>query len=197
MEQRAVLRQWMTMRCMSDTSTPTCLMTAWHAHETELQRWLTRHLNDPVAAQDLLQDVFIKALRQGRRFCDVANARAWLFEVSRNTLTDHLRRHHPLDALSDDLPAVEADPPAAVDSLATCLPRVLAELSASDRDAIVQCDLNGMGQEDYARMLGITVPGAKSRVQRARKRLRERLLTSCQVVLNERGAVCCFTPRPK
>lgn len=61
MEQRAVLRQWMTMRCMSDTSTPTCLMTAWHAHETELQRWLTRHLNDPVAAQDLLQDVFIKA----------------------------------------------------------------------------------------------------------------------------------------
>ena len=51
----------MTMRCMSDTSTPTCLMTAWHAHETELQRWLPRHLNDPVAAQDLLQDVFIKA----------------------------------------------------------------------------------------------------------------------------------------
>ena len=51
--------------------------------------------------------------------------------------------------------------------------------------------------KDYARMLGITVPGAKSRVQRARKRLRERLLTSCQVVLNERGAVCCFTPRPK
>ena len=46
-------------------------------------------------------------------------------------------------------------------------------------------------------MVGITVPGAKSRVQRARKRLRERLLTSCQVVLNERGAVCCFTPRPK
>ena len=179
MEQRAVLRQWATMRCMSDTSTPTCLMTAWHAHETELQRWLTRHLNDPVAAQDLLQDVFIKALRQGRRFCDVANARAWLFEVSRNTLTDHLRRHHPLDALPDDLPAMEADPSAAVDSLATCLPRVLAELSASDR------------------MLGITVPGAKSRVQRARKRLRERLLTSCQVVLNERGAVCCFTPRPK
>lgn len=78
-------------------------MTAWHAHETELQRWLTRHLNDPVAAQDLLQDVFIKALRQGPRFCDVANARAWLFEVSRNTLTDHLRRHHDLVALPDDL----------------------------------------------------------------------------------------------
>lgn len=182
---------------MSDAWTPTCLMTAWHAHEGELQRWLNRHLNDPMTAQDLLQDVFIKALRQGSRFCDVANARAWLFEVSRNTLTDHLRRHHDLAVLPDDLPEVGADPPAAVDSLATCLPRVLAQLSQSDRDAIVQCDLNGMGQEDYARRLGISLPGAKSRVQRARKRLREQLLTSCQVVLNERGAVCCFTPRPK
>jgi len=48
---------------MTDTWAPTCLMAAWHAHEGELHRWLTRHLNDPVTAQDLLQDVFIKALR--------------------------------------------------------------------------------------------------------------------------------------
>lgn len=180
---------------MTDTWAPTCLMAAWHAHEGELHRWLTRHLNDPVTAQDLLQDVFIRALRQGSSFCDVTNARAWLFEVSRNALTDHLRRHHDLDVLPDDVPALEVDPPAAVDSLATCLPRVLSELSEADRDAIVQCDLNGMSQEDYAQKLGITLPGAKSRVQRARKRLRERLLSSCKVVLNERGTVCCFTPR--
>jgi len=86
---------------MRDTLTPTCLMTAWHARATELQCRLTRNLNDPVAAQDLPQHVFIKALRQGGRFCDVANARAGLFGVSRNTLTDHLRRHHVLEALPD------------------------------------------------------------------------------------------------
>lgn len=180
---------------MSDPLAPSCLMAAWHAHEGELRGWLARHLNDPVTAQDLLQDVFIKALRQGRRFCDVANARAWLFEVSRNTLTDHLRRHHDLDVLPDDLPEFEGEPPAVVDSLAACLPRVLAELSEADRDAITQCDLNGMSQEDYAQQLGITLPGAKSRVQRARKRLRAQLMASCKVTLDDQGQVCCFAPR--
>lgn len=114
-------------------------MISWRQpHEGELKRWLTRRLNDPATAQDVLQDVFIKAMRQGNRFCEIANARAWLFEVSRHALTDHLRRHHDLEALPDDLPEFETDPPTAVDSLATCLPRVLAELSESDRDAIVQ-----------------------------------------------------------
>ena len=172
-----------------------CLMRAWHAHERELLGWLAYRLDDPATARDLLQDVFIKALRMGGRFCDVANARAWLFEVARNTLTDHWRKHRPTDVLDDTLPDAEPEEPAAVDSLASCLPRVLAELSEADRDAITRCDLNGMSQEDYARLLGITLPGAKSRIQRARRRLKAQLMTSCQVSLDAHGSVCCFTPR--
>jgi RNA polymerase sigma-70 factor (ECF subfamily) len=97
-------------------------------------------------------------------------------------------------ALDDSLPEAEPDAAPAVDSLATCLPRVLAELSAADRDAITQCDLQGLSQEAYARQLGISLAGAKSRVQRARRRLRAQLIASCQVVLDPQGSVCCFTP---
>lgn len=173
-----------------------CLMQAWHAHERELLLWLAARLDDPALARDLLQDVFIKALRMGGRFCDVANARAWLFEVTRNALTDHWRRHRATEPLDDALPDPEPDSPAEVDSLASCLPRVLAEMTEADRDAITQCDLNGLSQEDYARRLGITLAGAKSRVQRARRRLKKQLVASCQVELDTQGAVCCFTPRP-
>lgn len=172
-----------------------CLMRAWHAHERELYAWLANRLDDTTLAGDILQDVFIKALRMGGQFCDVANARAWLYEVTRNALTDHWRRQRPSEALDETLPEPEQDPPAAVDSLASCLPRVLDELSEADRDAITQCDLNGMSQEAYAKRMGITVAGAKSRVQRARRRLKSQLTASCQVVLDDRGSVCCFTPR--
>ena len=44
--------------------------------------------------------------------------------------------------------------------------------------------------------LGLTLPAAKSRVQRARKRLKAQLVTACQVRLDEAGKVCCFVPRP-
>ncbi|MGC1518341.1 MAG: RNA polymerase subunit sigma-70, partial [Azonexus sp.] len=44
--------------------------------------------------------------------------------------------------------------------------------------------------------LGISLPGAKSRIQRARKRLRNRLVKACQVTFDDQGEVCCFVPRP-
>lgn len=52
-----------------------------------------------------------------------------------------------------------------------------------------------MSQEDYARLKGLTLAGAKSRVQRARKRLRAHLTGVCQVRFDEAGRVCCFVPR--
>jgi len=170
-------------------------MTAWGRHERELLAWLTRRLGDAHAAEDLLQDLFIKALGRNRQFCEMDNARAWLFAVARNTLTDHLRSRQDHVALPDDLPAVYEEP-APVESLAACLPRALAELSAQEREALTLCDLEGLTQEAYAQRKGLSLPGAKSRVQRARKRLREHLSTACQVRLDETGRVCCFVPRP-
>ncbi|MFZ4551289.1 MAG: RNA polymerase sigma factor SigZ [Aquabacterium sp.] len=180
---------------MSETGEWPCLMRAWHAHERELHAWLVNRLDDTTLARDILQDVFIKALRMGGQFCDVANARAWLFEVTRHALTDQWRKQRPTEVLDDALPEPDQDQPAAVDSLASCLPRVLAELSEADRDAITQCDLHGMSQEAYAQRMGITLAGAKSRVQRARRRLKSQLMASCRIVLDEHGSVCCFTPR--
>ena len=172
-----------------------CLTTAWTAHEPELRGWLRRRLANPAEADDLLQDLFLKALRQGERFCSVHNARAWLFEVSRNQLADHLRVARHTVELPDDLPTrvVEMD---AVDTLTACLPRVLSELSAQDREAITLCDLQGMAQADFAAARGLSLSGAKSRVQRARQRLRAQMSQVCQVQLDEAGHVADFVPRP-
>jgi len=74
--------------------------------------------------------------------------------------------------------------------------RVLSELAPEDREAITLCDIEGMSQKDYAARLGLTLPGAKSRVQRARARLKLRLTVACQVTFDASGEVCCFVPRP-
>lgn len=173
-----------------------CLMTAWSRHEAELCAWLRARMGNAHDADDMLQELFLKALRQGRKFCDIGNARAWLFEVARNALADRLRLHKNEVELPEDL-AVDADEPAAVDGLAACLPRALFELSDEDQEAINLCDLQGLKQQDYARLKGLSLAGAKSRVQRARKRLRAHLNEACQVRYDEAGKVCCFVPRSK
>ncbi len=171
-----------------------CVLSAWQWHESELRRWLLSHIHDPHETEDLLQDLFLKVLRQDRKFCDIANPRAWLFEVARNALTDRLRLKKAMVELPEDLEA-ESDEPEAVDGLAACLPRALAELADEDREAITLCDLQGLNQAEFARLKGLSLPGAKSRVQRARRRLREHLAQACQVRLDEAGRVCCFVPR--
>jgi RNA polymerase sigma-70 factor (ECF subfamily) len=174
---------------------PPCLLAAWSAHERELRAWLRHRLGNPVDAEDVLQDLFIKAMGQGERFCAIENARAWLFAVARNAVADRLRLGRETIELPADL-AAQADEVATVDSLVACLPRVLAELSAEDREAITVCDLQGLPQDEYARRKGLSLPGAKSRIQRARKRLREQLSRSCQVHLDGAGQVSDFVPRP-
>ena len=98
-----------------------CVLVAWRNYEPEIHGYLVNHLGDVHLAEDLLQDTFLKAMRQGESFCSIENPRAWLFQVARNALIDQGRRFKPQEALSDALAAPipeERDP---VDELDACL----------------------------------------------------------------------------
>lgn len=172
-----------------------CLTNAWALHEPELRGWARNRLGSAEDAEDLLQDIFLKALRQGERFCTVQNARAWLFEVARNTLADRLRVKRDTLELPEDLanPVEDTD---TVDNLTACLPRVLSELTEEDREAIKLCDLQGMPQADFAKRKGLTLSAAKSRLQRARTRMKQQMTLVCQVQIDPKGHVLDFVPRP-
>jgi len=180
-----------------DDQSPTyaCVRNAWQEHEGELRHFLAGRVSDPHLADDLLQEVFVKAMRHRETFCSLDSARAWLFRVARNVLVDHFRLKKEQVELPDDLAANDEEA-AAVDGLAACIPRVLSELSDADREAIRLCDLEGMTQEAFARLKGLSLPAAKSRVQRARARMRKQLVKSCQVEFGEDGQVLHFVPRP-
>ena len=80
-----------------------CAANAWREHQSELKGYLIHRLADPAVAEDLLQEVFVKAMRQGERFCGLDNPRAWLFQVARNALVDHLRLAKASVPLPEDL----------------------------------------------------------------------------------------------
>lgn len=178
-----------------NTPHPPCLLAAWGQHERDLRRYLRHRLGQAHEADELAQEVFLKVLSQGRRFCAVEDARAWLFQVARNALIDQLRTRQDGFPLPADIPAPAPEERPPVEDLSRCLPRVLMALSETDRLAITLCDLEGHPQQALADRLGISLPGAKSRLQRARIRLRKRLVEDCQVRFDARGRVCCFVPR--
>lgn len=173
-----------------------CLSRVWQEHSAELRRFLAHRVNNASDGDDLLQELFLKALQQDGDFCRVENPRAWLFHVARNLLIDRLRLTKDQIPLPDDLAAEPEFEVLPVDKLSQCIPRVLSELAPADREAIRLCDLQGMTQQAYAQRLGISLSAAKSRVQRARLRMQAQMVCACQVSFDESGEVCSFVPRP-
>ncbi len=172
-----------------------CIINAWGKHEAELRGFLTRQSGNPVQAEDILQETFLRAITEGAKFCSLENPRAWLFRVARNQFIDQSRKAESKngeipDNFPDDLEEIPA-----IKTLDACLPKALAELNEEDREAIEHCDLEGMLQSQFAQEKGLTLAGAKSRVQRARKRLKSELVELCKVNFDEAGNVCCFTSK--
>lgn len=171
-----------------------CVLKAWLAHEAELLRFLRRQLGDSYRAEDVLQEVFLKAMRQGQGFCELEQPRAWLFQVARNALIDDVRRERATEPLDAELPAPAHDETPPVDALAECIERNLPRLEAADEDVLRRCDLDGWRQQDYAERNGLTLPATKARLRRARMRLRALLIERCGVRFDEQGTVCCTVP---
>ncbi len=171
-----------------------CVLGAWQAHSAELLGFLIRKVGERNTAEDLLQEVFLKSMRQGAGFCTLDNPRAWLFRVARNVLIDHARLKKPLEPLSDEFALPDPPERHPVDELDRCLQRNLMHLTPPDRDVIEQCDLRGQTLRAYAEANDLTLPAAKSRLLRARHRLRTFLVQNCRVQFDDSGRVCCHVP---
>ena len=81
--------------------------------------------------------------------------------------------------------------------MASWLEDFLPALDATDREALRLADLEGIAQTALAQRWGVSVSGAKSRVQRARGRLRELVLACCHVEFDRRGNVLGYEKRQR
>jgi RNA polymerase sigma-70 factor (ECF subfamily) len=116
----------------------------------------------------------------------------WIYRVVRNAITDRYRAQAREASPTGDLDApddVEGDGAEVTEVLATCIAPFVARLPSPYREAVTLVDLEGVAHKDAARMLGISVPGVKSRVQRGRRRLRAMFDECCRLELDARRRV--------
>jgi RNA polymerase sigma-70 factor (ECF subfamily) len=176
---------------------------AWTEFQRRLRRFVARRLLSPADAEDVVQQVFLK-LHQSLGSLQRREALAgWLHRAARNAIADHYRsparrRESPAgDAhdLDGRLVQPAQDAGESTGGCADCLRPLLLLLPPAHRRALEQVDLHGLSQAAAARAAGVTVSGMKSRVQRARRRLRSLVLDRCRVSLDRRGGVTGCEPR--
>lgn len=167
---------------------------AWHELGDRLRVYVSRRVT-PGDADDVVQSVMVKLLER-RSEIDAHSVRAWLFAVTRNAVAEYYRQHRPsidLDSFGDVAEIDETDPAdRTIGNLSDCLDPMLRMLSQSDADLLRRIDLQGEAQTELAASLGIPLSTLKSRVQRARTKLRSAFDACCAIDLGRNGAPIAF-----
>src|SRR5690349_16099890 len=151
---------------------------------------------------DVLQDVFVRVQRGLSGLRDEERFTSWLFQIARSSIAEHqrIRARHPLTDAPDDteIAAEQADDDReAARALACCVSIFVARLPSPYREAITLVELEGLTAREAAEMVGVSVSGMKSRVQRGRAQLRRLFEACCEIALDARGKVIAYSPRPR
>jgi RNA polymerase sigma-70 factor, ECF subfamily len=170
----------------------------WEAFHTPLRQFIRRRVPDDPTAEDLLQEVFLKIHQHISGLKDARQLESWLYTLTRNIVVDYYRSQRQtltLDAAQDlalpeHLPADDI-----VTELLPCVRTMVYNLPAQDRQALVLTEYHGLTQKEFGERLGLSLSGAKSRVQRARERLKQQLLDCCHFELDRRGHILDYQPR--
>jgi RNA polymerase sigma-70 factor (ECF subfamily) len=160
-----------------------------------MRRYVRRRVDDPDAAEDVLQDIF---LRLHTRLSDVRRPDRllpWLYRLARSAVIDDVRRRRPAAELPDDLPEEEPPPDDVSLQIARGLGHMVDALPEPYRQAVRLSELEGWTQGRVAEHLGLSLSGAKSRVQRGRRMLHKMLTDCCTFELDRRHHIVDYRER--
>jgi RNA polymerase sigma-70 factor (ECF subfamily) len=157
---------------LGDVAAFECL---YRSHAGRIHALCLRLAGDRHAAEDLTQDVFVRAWQKLPSFRGDAAFGTWLYRLALNLVVSALRagRAAALEAPADDLERLETPGPVPVPGLCLDLERAIAGLPAGARAVFVLHDVAGMRHDEIARQLGIAVGTARAHLHHARARLRE------------------------
>lgn len=146
-------------------------------HLDELYRSARRMLADPVRAEDVVQDAYLRAWRSFHTF-DGGNCRAWLYKILINCVCDERNRGRKTPAAfeSEEILESQQAPPPVPDELSDAqILAALDELPEAYRDVVLLADVQEFSYKEIAAMLDIRMGTVMSRLSRGRASLRERL----------------------
>ena len=143
--------------------------------------FLARRVGDPAQAEELLQAAIVRSLEKGIPAEDEEGAVAWFYRVLRNALVDHYRR---VAAESRAKAAVQESGATAVDpemeaTVCSCVGELVPTLKPEYAEIVRAVDLEGRPVVEVATSLGVSANNAMVRLHRARKALKERLVSTC------------------
>ena len=173
----------------------------WVDLKSNLHRFIARRANNEADAEDILQNVFYKIHSNIGRLRETTKVHSWVYQITRNAIIDYYRTRRTdlsidaspeaFDVANDETPEGDAER----EEIMACLRPMMDQLPGDYQKALVMADVNGITQARVAEELNLSLSGAKSRVQRARGKMKDMLLNCCHFEFDRLGRAVAMDSR--
>jgi RNA polymerase sigma-70 factor, ECF subfamily len=173
---------------------------AWKDLEQRLRPYLARRVASAADTDDLLQDIFVRLHQSLANLRDEERFGGWVYRIANSAIVDRARqRARAPQTDTDDFvtasPALDAPEDDLQTDLGECVALFVSRLPSPYREAVTLTELEQLTQKEAAEMLGVSLSGLKSRVQRGREKIRRMFEECCLISLDCRGRVIDCEPR--
>ncbi|WP_419773829.1 RNA polymerase sigma factor SigZ [Halarcobacter sp.] len=163
----------------------------WKEYHKQLLGFISSKVSNKQMAKDILHEVFIKIHSKMHTLNDFTKLKSWIYQITRNTIIDFYRTNKDIKEIPDWV-----EKPFEIDSderineeLSLCLEFLIEKLPSKYKNAIQLTEIENKSQQELANDEQISLSGAKSRVQRGRKILKEMLLECCELEINKHNRI--------
>lgn len=167
------------------------LETIWLEYQGLLRRFLASKVNNSHDVEDLLQQILLKVHQGLSSLQDKSSVKPWLLQVSNRTIIDYYRKRSNQRELSADELWYE-DEEQVENDLLQCLQPFIRELPEHQAELLMDVELRGVSQKEYAERHKIPYTTLKSRVQKSRQSLKAVFTQCCELETDVTGRVIGF-----
>ena len=170
-------------------------------HRAAVTRYLRYLIRDAAEAEDLAQEVFLRAHARRETLRDEQALESWLFQIATHASIDRMRQRarvadREVSKPAEDLPIADKSRPSALmvvqqAEMSACVQRYVAKLSDAHKAVLLMHDADGLTAAEIAHLLQLPLTTVKMRLHRARRQLQAALNEACAIGGDERGVVIC------
>ena len=160
----------------------------WNLFSAQLRRFIFRHVSSMDAANDILQEAFLKIHAHLPELREKRKLQSWVYQIVRRTIIDHFREQNNRSRVMRKMAFQEtAENDSGEPEISHCIEILINRLPARYRELIRLTEYLNITHREAGEKLGLSTSGAKSRAQRGRTILKTMLLSCCRKQLETYG----------
>jgi len=157
----------------------------WSDYKNGLLFYILKKIKDKEIANDLSHEVLMKIYNSCCSNNEIRNVRSWMFQIAHNTTIDYLKKENKF---TDELPEIfENDENNSFKEVAEFMNPLIKLLPEKYAVPLQLSDIEELKQAEVSKKINLSLTATKSRIQRARKLLKEKIIECCNLELDAIG----------